>query len=145
MCSPTEYSCPNKGRKNSAKKIVKTARHSRLCYNKDDVDVMEASGDGGQARPSVGGLLGGTPNFLKPRDCLIPTSQHGVQPNRLGSCWNKGGSLLGGSRPHSDCGAQAPWTDRGWTTATRTVGPRLFYRFPCLPSSNGKGSMALVS
>lgn len=54
------------------KKIVKTARHSRLCY-KDDIDVMEASGDGGQAWPSVGGLPGGTPTLLKPSDCLIPT------------------------------------------------------------------------
>lgn len=54
------------------KKNVKTARHSRLCY-KDDIDVMEASGDGGQAWPSVGGLPGGTPTLLKPSDCLIPT------------------------------------------------------------------------
>lgn len=35
---------------------------------------MEASGDGGQAWPSVGGLPGGTPALLNPRDCLIPTS-----------------------------------------------------------------------
>lgn len=39
----------------------------------DDVDVMEASGNGGQAWPSVGGLPGGTLTLVKPRDCLIPT------------------------------------------------------------------------
>lgn len=34
---------------------------------------MEASGDGEQVWPSVGGLPGGTPTLLKPSDCLIPT------------------------------------------------------------------------